>query len=231
MFNLYAIEICVRECLRRNTNGATIHILADSQAALMALKSVQIKSSLVDNCISLLNDLGTHNSVTLWWIPGHEGYEGSERPDCLAKRGPEPFCALPRGHINEQLNVWELNSFNNHWLNSNGQRQAKKFIIPSRTMSNKILELGRVDLKIITGYLTGHCKLRYHLKKIGLSNTPICRFCEMDDETPEHILCECPTLCRRRLFYFGEDTIAPYKFWGSINLSKVITFIKSLRIE
>ena len=235
---LFAIETCVRECLKRKTNGATIHIMSDSQAVLMALNATEIRSGLVDNCIKLLNDLGNKNTLTVEWIPGHEGYEGNERADCLAKRGaqrqfigPEPFCALPKVHIKERLNLWEQKSFQNHWMNSNGQRQAKKFIIPSKKSSNKLLELGRNDIRILTGYFTGHCKLRYHLNKMGLSDTSLCRFCEMENETPEHILCECPKLGKRRQFHFGDHTIAPYRFWDCINPSKVLAYIKSLKME
>ena len=65
----------------------------------MALNVAEIRPGLVDNCIKLLNDLGNKNTLTVEWIPGHEGYKGNERADCLAKRGaqlqiigPEPFC-------------------------------------------------------------------------------------------------------------------------------------------
>ncbi|GBP08323.1 hypothetical protein EVAR_72502_1 [Eumeta japonica] len=45
--------------------------------------------------------LSLRNKLVLVWIPGHEGHEGNERADCLAKRGavrpfidPEPFWGL-----------------------------------------------------------------------------------------------------------------------------------------
>ncbi|KAM8702159.1 hypothetical protein ACLKA7_000898 [Drosophila subpalustris] len=38
------------------------------------------------------------------------------------------------------------------------------------------------------GYLTGHCSLRYHLKKLNLSETETCRFCALEQETSEHVL-------------------------------------------
>ncbi|KAM8718552.1 hypothetical protein ACLKA7_001717 [Drosophila subpalustris] len=47
-------------------------------------------------------------------------------------------------------------------------------------------------------YLTGHCGLRYHLKNLNLSDTETCRFCALEQETSEHVLCECPALCRRK---------------------------------
>ncbi|KAM8718628.1 hypothetical protein ACLKA7_001353 [Drosophila subpalustris] len=44
----------------------------------------------------------------------------------------------------------------------------------------------------------GNCGLRYHLKKLNLSDTETCRFCALQQEISEHVLCEYPALCRRR---------------------------------
>lgn len=235
---LHAVEICVRECLHRRTKGANIHILTDSQAALLALKSYTINSGLVESCYNLLNELAGHNSVTLWWVPGHEGHEGNERADCLAKRGaqrclvgPEPFCSLSKGHVKELLDNWEQKCFKTRWNNSKGQRQAKRFIIPNKNVSKRLLSLGREDIKTLTEYLTGHCKLRYHLRKMGLSETSDCRFCEKEDETSEHILCDCPALCSRRLIHLGEAFVAPCKIWNGLKPSQVLGYIKSLRMD
>ena len=128
---IHAIEICVRECLRRKMRGTHIYILSDSQAALKALLSTTITSKLVNDCLNLLNTLGNLNIVTLGWIPGHEGHEGNEMADDLAKQGanmqltgPEPFCGLTKGHINEFLRKWEERKLAAHWLNCAGQRQV-----------------------------------------------------------------------------------------------------------
>ncbi|KAL7731586.1 hypothetical protein ACLKA6_017525 [Drosophila palustris] len=40
--------------------------------------------------------------------------------------------------------------------------------------------------------LSGHCNQTYHFKKLNLSETETCRFCELEQETSEHVLCECP---------------------------------------
>lgn len=234
---LYAIEICVRECLRRKTIRTAIHIMSDSQAALQALRSTKVRSGLIDNCLTLLNELGQKNKLTLYWIPGHEGYEGNERADCLAKRGaqrkfigPEPFCTLSVGHRMDILRKWEETQFKNHWMNSKGQRQAKRLITISSTISKKLLGLNRDDLRLLTNYLTGHCKLRYHLHKMGLTDTTLCRFCQTDAETSEHILCDCPALGRTRKIHIGETFIAPENIWNTKS-SKVLNFIKSLKMD
>ncbi|KAL7723283.1 hypothetical protein ACLKA6_013325 [Drosophila palustris] len=90
--------------------------------------------------------------------------------------------------------------------------------------------LKKSDLRILTGYLTGHCGLRYHLKKLNLSDTETCKFYALEQETSEHVLCECPALCRRRLQILGCETTPPYKIWET-KTGKVLKFIKSLNIQ
>lgn len=41
----------------------------------------------------------------------------------------------------------------------------------------------------------GHCPLRYHLKKIGKSESECCQYWESVTETAEHLLCKYPAKC------------------------------------
>ncbi|KAL7728475.1 hypothetical protein ACLKA6_005230 [Drosophila palustris] len=154
---IHAIEVCAIECIRRRMQGATIFILSDSQAALKALESFKITSKLVDNCLRKLDCLGERNTLTVGWIPGHEGHEGNEIADCLAKKGaikpligPEPFCGLARGHTMEVIRNWEEKKLSMYWIDSDGQRQAKRFLIPARNQSKRMVGLRKSYLRILT---------------------------------------------------------------------------------
>ncbi|KAL7723322.1 hypothetical protein ACLKA6_002448 [Drosophila palustris] len=109
----------------------------------------------------------------------------------------------------EVIRNWEEKKLSKYWLDSVGQRQAKRFLIPAKNLSKRMVELRK------KGYLTGHCSLRYHLKKLNLLETQTCRFCELEQETSEHILCDT-----------GCVTTPPYKIW-EYKPSKVLKFIKS----
>jgi hypothetical protein len=39
---------------------------------------------------------------------------------------------------------------------------------------------------------------------MGLSDSPLCRLCEAEEETSAHILCECEALASHRRVYLGS---------------------------
>jgi ribonuclease HI len=64
-----------------------ITIRTDSQAAITAIKGINITSNTVLDCKKWLNKLGGKNRVTLAWIKAHAGHPGNDQADALAKQG------------------------------------------------------------------------------------------------------------------------------------------------
>ena len=60
---------------------------------------------------------------------------------------------------------------------------------------------------------TGHCGLRKHLKRLGLTDSAHCE-CGSEEQTPEHILQTCPHLETVRQQFWPEDTEVGTKLWG-----------------
>ena len=78
--------------LKPYNTGATnlkIQIYSDSQAVIMALTKPYTKSKTILRCHNNLNKLCSKNHVTLSWVAGHQGYEGNETADQLAKNGKD----------------------------------------------------------------------------------------------------------------------------------------------
>jgi hypothetical protein len=78
-------------------------------------------------------------------------------------------------------------------------RQLKLFIgRPSDKLSSDLKALDREKCSIVTGLLTGHCTLRWHLHiTTGLLESVMCRKCGQEEPSC-HILCQCPALARHR---------------------------------
>ncbi|KAF6214378.1 hypothetical protein GE061_009118 [Apolygus lucorum] len=213
---VHAIQLCAEEMLNKHLNRAKVYILSDSQAALKAIASYTINSKLVWECLNTLKTVAQNNQVTLLWIPGHEGHEGNEIADNLAKRGseslpigPEPILGTTKSCLQNVVKNWEKNERVRYWQNLPGLRQAKLFLTFSKKRANELIAMPKKDIRILVGLLTGHCPLRYHLKKIGKLTTDICRFCDMETEDAEHIMCYCEALSRARFTTLGSDVLAP----------------------
>ncbi|CAG9131155.1 unnamed protein product [Plutella xylostella] len=65
---------------------------------------------------------------------------------------------------------------------------------------------------------------------MGLSDTPTCRFCNEEDETPMHILCECEAIIHKRNRILGGYKLAPIDV-RSLPPGKIIRFIKDLGLD
>ena len=93
---IYAIKKLCQEILSHTsrdpecwvTKDETLDIYCDSQSAILALNSIFVHSALVDETISLLNELAQEvKCLTIRWVKGHQRHVGNERADRMARRG------------------------------------------------------------------------------------------------------------------------------------------------
>lgn len=103
---LTSIVHCTKELLNQETNNRTLVTCSDSQAVLKALRSSQVKSKLLQDCLEALKQIISRNKVTLSWLLGHKGYEHNEESNKLAREGSskallgsEPFWWITRSTI------------------------------------------------------------------------------------------------------------------------------------
>lgn len=233
-----AIERCVQFNLSRKYKKRDIAILSDSQAAIRALSSPVISSRMVWNCRQSLNLLGRTNRVSLLWVPGHQGVEGNEEADKLAREGaakpftgPEPGCGLEDAFFRRKLKEKEEAERATRWVTLPGCRQAKEMLGNfNHRRSEMLIRLNKNSLRILTGFLTGHCKLKGHLKKMSIVEENNCRFCQDSEETPIHLLTECDAVGHRRAKFLGSHQVrirdAPL-----LEPQQLLNFIKGLGLQ
>jgi hypothetical protein len=65
-----AVPRCTELLLTKNLTRRRIHICSESRAGLAALAKTTTESSLVWECMQVLEKLSKSNKVTLMWIPG-----------------------------------------------------------------------------------------------------------------------------------------------------------------
>ena len=234
---MYAINVCARLCLElEDISGKHVYIMSDSQAALRALKAHTFYSKLVFECLDILKKLTSRCRVTLMWVPGHTGIEGNELADQLANKGsetyfigPEPFFGFNSSKHKRALNEWINERKCGHFDQLPANSLSRRFLDYSEKRTKMLLSLTKSEMKTVTGILTGHCGLKYHMHKIGKSQDSTCRLCMEESETAQHILCECPATARVRLKRWGEGFLDPTSI-KTLNPKSILGYLKSIEL-
>ena len=118
-------EACKKFIDTRQSNMQYIKIFSDSQAAVLALNSNTVTSSLVKQTIITMNTLADSTErLELCWIKAHVGYDGNERADQLAREAvknsqvgvntPQSWACYKAQLKEDIYNEWER-----RWTNDN----------------------------------------------------------------------------------------------------------------
>ena len=166
-----------------------------------------------------LCDLSQHSEVVMQWIPSHCGLSGNDEADRLARSGSKEEQPMHKISYGEAKTLIQR-QFHQKWTEAH----------PSPS-DDGIKNLQRQQQTILFRLRTGHCRLRYHMYRLGLCHSPDCP-CETGPQTPEHILQSCPLYQAERSCLWPQGATLQEKLWGTKDqLVTTATFISSLKIE
>lgn len=193
---LYGILMALRSVYQFDYDKITI--FTDSKSAVDALSNRNCESSPV--ILQILNEIENHSAagtrVCFTWIPSHCGIPGNEFVDTLANQGR---TAPSNGHLHNAISTEEKIAAHRRNLSTSiiAKLKSDQFncAVLARSSLGPFPWLLHPSRRIQTALIhlrSGHNRLNYHMSKIDINISPNCPHdCEAD-ETPDHVLTECP---------------------------------------
>jgi ribonuclease HI len=236
-----AISQAAQDAPNVTKQGEEISLFSDSRSAILALFKPYTNSKTVYKCVQALNNLNIRNPVTILWIKAHVGHLGNELADGHAKNGilhkeelgltPIPSSpAYFRALTQETLKT----SWNDRWFQRDDCIHSKNFY-PEVDLrkSAKIVKLNREKLSRLIRFTTGHTFLSGHRKTIkpNADINTMCRLCELEKETAEHIVADCEVLWKPRSDSFYKPFLDIPIPWEVPHMSKFLQNPKVRTLE
>ena len=101
---------------------------------------------------------------------------------------------------------------------------------PSRRVGKVVSRLRRSDMTLFIHATTGHNNLNYMNSIIIPEYTPLCRFCEEEDETFDHLYDDCPVFWKQRCEIQGDQNgIQNWTVGTVLNMAKQEDILLAMR--
>ena len=203
-----AICTAAQHPLESGKHMGNIAIFIDSLPTLQVLNSAD-PDQMIQGLHSSLAKLTAQYAVSLQWVSAHVGLTGNETADRLAKIGSQaPQTQSPVTY--REAKTFLHSRFDGAWR--------------ERWIPWPYLETGAGPAD---HYF--QCGLSAHLKRIGISDTSLCR---QTDQTPDHVLQSCPKYAERRQLTWLHGADLTTELWGSAeDLCRMAGFVASTGLK
>ena len=222
-----------------NERGKTIQLYIDSQAAIMALCSNEIKSKTVLSTIKALETIGDVNEVILNWIKAHNGHAMNDIADQLARTGSEAAgphlqIPIPDAHVKDLIDKETLKRWNLGWIHLEGHRQTKLFFPEVNcNKAKQLYKYSKAKYSQAIRWITGFNGLAYQNNEIDPIQfpNPNCQLCEqLIEETSAHLINECPALLWERMDAFKVTHDLNETDLKAVKIPQLIKFLSNRKV-
>lgn len=213
-----ALELAT-ESVRENMEYMKDNIvfLTDSLSIIQALKDPKNQSlrTLCTNFTAICNS----KTCTVQWIPAHCDIPGNDAADHLAKEGSRKAQLDKATSLSEEKAILKM-IYQRQWETAH----------PSYNKNDAIKKLRRSEQVTINRLRTGHCRMKAHLHRLHIAESPLCA-CQQADMTSNHFLLDCVLYQDLRKFYWPQTPDIQEMLYGSLsNLRKTASFVKMCNI-
>jgi hypothetical protein len=96
-------------------------------------------------------------------------------------------------------------------------------------ITNTLIKLLRQEREFVSvvGLFTGHCHLKRHLFKLGLTGDHTFEWCRGKDEWATHVLCDCEATACLRFRHLGQFSMEPSDYYDA-PMNKALYIIRSV---
>ena len=96
----------------------------------------------------------------------------------------------------------------------------------SSRLTIRLLNLKRTQLNRLVQVLTGHYNLLWHKKTTGCAKSSMYPKCSLENETPNHHVCNCKLYQDICVKYFGITKTTVYEVITKCNINKLAMYLK-----
>lgn len=234
---ILAIFEAVKYLSNNDYFGQQILIMTDSKSAVQSLKINNWRNNnkkIVTEIKNFYQILRTRqNFIKIVWIPGHQGINGNEIADKVARESLHNGQIYPmlipdsENIIIKNLKMECENKFM-EWYYDRGKLIGKEFCMANRFYPQKLwfdYKMWRKLIVTITRLRCGHGRWPFYLHRMGMTTSSVCICGEEGDIN--HVILGCSTRKKKDLFY---KKIKPFVNTFPVNIA-FLTSQRSLIFE